>query len=297
MKRYAIIMAAALAALSLASCQKEEVKEVKALQYDFNIAEISGYDGAATKSVKSGWSDGDMIHIIFDDACPTKVEDYMILKMVSGNWTVLQEPATTPSGSTLDAVYYENDNPGYYFGSGEVNFENNSRSNNGKYMVLVANNVGYTIEDSKLTASLQFDFLSQYSNQICVTGLSGDGWALKLQFDGIANVDFISTTPRWDTANNRFRDWSSFIGLSYTAMKMKADGHYLYVCIQSPAKISGVNKDWTFSLNKYGMGTWEKTFANKAMGERGALRVAGPSGITGTESVGTVVNGWTKTAE
>lgn len=287
-------MATAVAALSFVSCQKEEIKNNNTLQYDFNIAEMSGYDGAATKSVKSGWSNGDMIHIIFDDVCPTKVEDYMILKMVSGKWTVIQEPATTPSGSTLDAVYYENDKPGYYFGSGEINFENNLRSNNGQYMVLVANNVNYEIVDNKLTASLQFDFLSQYSNQICITGLSEDGWYLKFQFDGIKNTDFIATTPRWDTANNRFRDWSSFIGTGYNAMRMKSDGHYLYVCIQTPS-ISGVNKDWTFSLNKYGMGTWEKTFTNKAMCVRGALKMSGPSGITGTEPVGAVVNGWTKT--
>lgn len=295
MKRYAMIMAAAVAALSIASCQKEEIRENKALQYDFNIAEMSGYDGAATKSVKAGWSDGDMIHIIFDDACPTKVEDYMILKMVSGRWTVFQEPATAPSGSTLDAVYYENGNPGYYFGSGEVNFENNSRSNNGQYMVLVANNVNYEIVDNKLTASLVFDFLSQYSNQICITGLSEDGWYLKFQrTDGASNTDFTVTTPRWNTLNNRFLNWTSFIGTSYTAMKMKADGHYLHFSINGMS-IPEVNKDWKFSLNKYGMGTWEKTFTNKAMGVRGALKMSGPSGITGEEPVGTVVNGWTRT--
>ncbi len=289
-----MLMAAAVAALSLASCQKEEIKENKALQYEFNIADMSGYDGSATKSVKSGWSDGDMIHIIFDDACPTKVEDYMILKMVSGRWTVTQEPATAPSGSTLDAVYYENDNPSYYFGSGVVNFENNLRTNNGQYMVLVANDVNYEIVDNKLTASLQFDFLSRYSNQICITGLSEDGWSLKFQFDGIKNTDFTVTTPRWNTANNRFVDWTSFMGTSYSAMRMKSDGHYLYINIQTPS-IAGVNRDWKFSLNKYGMGTWEKTFTNKAMGERGSLKMSGPSGITGEETVGTVVNGWTRT--
>ena len=109
MRKYLFIT---MAALAMIACSKEEVKVEKntqPLKFSFNIAEKPSFD-ADTKSVKTSWEDGDKIYIVFDDAVPTSLEDFMILKYSASaeDWEVFQESTTAPKedGGTLDALYY-----------------------------------------------------------------------------------------------------------------------------------------------------------------------------------------------
>lgn len=66
MKKLSMLFAAAVAAISILSCSKEEANKDTAKSNPKVEITVADLDGASTKAVKSGWEAGDIINIWFD---------------------------------------------------------------------------------------------------------------------------------------------------------------------------------------------------------------------------------------
>ncbi len=116
MKQNILYIAAIFAAL--VSCTKfekvaeEKTYDPKDLEFVFNIDEPSSFVGA-TKSVKTGWTEGDKIYIAFDinsesSSVPQNLGEFLILQYTGGAWTVLQTTSKTLNETgRFDALYMD----------------------------------------------------------------------------------------------------------------------------------------------------------------------------------------------
>ena len=291
------ILFVVLAAFALFSCNKaEEIITVEngplAFKYVFNIAEKPSFD-ADTKAVKSSWSEGDKIYIVFDDVRPTALADFMILEYDGTEWTISQEGSNTPKeeGGTLDALYYENQEPANT-NSAANEFRFDYLPEAGKYMYLNGNNIPYTVEDGTMATSLSLDFeknLHRTYVQLRVKDLpeSELGWGL-LAYDTEHSVDIPSENdyclflPVWQDLNKKFTYHSvDFPQYKRLSMSKRDDGYYIYLSAYQEAE------DITFSLVNFDTGEiYQKTFAKKISGKCAAISFSGPNDLANP------TNGW-----
>ncbi|MBR5724297.1 MAG: hypothetical protein IKX62_02850, partial [Bacteroidales bacterium] len=105
-KSFAILM---LAGMALMACTKEiPVAEKAAQPLEFNIT-VTHPDGAATKAVKTGWEDGDVVYVFFSEAEAPK---YLEMKYdgETESWTNTQKNGTDEEAfdlteGTMTAVF------------------------------------------------------------------------------------------------------------------------------------------------------------------------------------------------
>lgn len=296
MRKYLFI---AMAALAMIACSKEEVKVEKntqPLKFSFNIAEKPSFD-ADTKSVKTSWEDGDKIYIVFDDAVPTSLEDFMILKYSASaeDWEVFQESTTAPKedGGTLDALYYENPDPDGYlreFESGNIYIFDRDISQGGRYMFLDQKDAPYTVKEGNVKASISLDFdpnkVRTYT-QFCITGLEGD-WNIMNSDLFNSDNDFGVWTPAWSEFSKSFQ--YEHFGDSGFKMNERADGHYGYFTMFQNADEITITLYKTSGENA---GLYWKTFSKKISGKSAAITFKGPQ----LNSDGVPTNGWNKVGD
>lgn len=291
----AIFAAAVLLAVAqLTSCKKEIITEP--LRFNIRIGEKTTY-GSDTKSVKSGWTDGDRIFFVFDNKCPLSIEEMIILEYSSGGWIITQQPSTTPSGSgTMDAIYYGNPaaNPFAYIHVGDYYSFTANDSDIGRYIWTVANDVSYNVADNTLNASVSPGLC--YSpvgkqTQVCITNLTGNDWQFAISGDGSGDYTYSPSSPEYYDGKFTYKN-HTYDPESHPYMSTQADGHYCYIFVHND-KI-GTKQNWTITISSGTKGTWQKTFSEKSIEAHGAFRCSGPSGVTGSEAAGTLINGWTK---
>ena len=279
------------------SCSKEDVnvvaEEPQPLRFVFNIASKPSFD-ADTKAVKTSWADGDKIYIVFDDVVPESIDDFLILKYsASANeWLVDNEGTTTPNaeGGTLDALYYENPDPDWYYTTTDDGakfcFENAARKY-GKYLFLTARNVPYTVEEGAVTSSLSLDFFENNVRtyvQFCITGIDGD-WSFFSEDLAASNNSLANWSPVWGP-RNKFFNYDSAYNLLAWQMNEREDGQYLYLSVKQNAE------KFTVTLQKNSgenAGIYQKTFSKKISGKCAAITFKGPQ----FDGIGAVTNGWT----
>ena len=296
MRKYLMI---ALAAFALLSCNKERTTvdselQSKSFKYVFNVAEKPSFDGN-TRAVKESWEAGDQIFIVFDDADPSKWEDFMILTHDGEEWVVTQEPAANKpkdTGGTLSALYCEMPESPLipFFDFDALLFE---AEGFGQYMS--GNGIPYTVEDETLTASISLDFETGDGMtyvQLRITDLpaSTKGWTLEpddyLHED---ENDFDVFLPAWLHGERMFSHLSlsdDVAGPGYEyRMGNRDDGYYLYLSVQQKAD------DITFTItNRDNSDKYRKTFSRKISGKCAAVTFKGPQ----LDAGGTPTNGWKK---
>ena len=180
MKKIAIILAAAVAAISVASCQKEylaeqnteEIRKEKTLKLNVSVTDIA----ASTKAVKSGWESGDRINIWYGSNNGVTTPD-LVIKYNGTKWEV--DGTASVSGNspasegTLKALYESNNDIAAHFNSREYCTDYISFRGTNSYaapLMVAASNVAYTYAESTLSCTIGgWEFLTPV--QIVVKGL------------------------------------------------------------------------------------------------------------------------------
>lgn len=197
MKKYLAIFAAATAALSLVSCNKEKFEQAQQPSAStsniiLNIT-VGNPDGPATKAVKAGWENGDQINLWFDNNL-TATPDLVIV--YDGTEWKNDETATVsgavPSASgTLNAVYVQGGlaKMGSYSSTGSAATFSTGKSttsvagallDNAAPLATVVEKADYTYESDVLTADLSaWDFKTVNNVQVVITSLPAGNWVLK----------------------------------------------------------------------------------------------------------------------
>jgi len=322
MKKYIILTAVAvMAAFACSKVEPQADEPATTLTYCFNIAEKPSLDGA-TRAVKEGWTNGDIVYVVIDDRIPESSQDLLILQYSSGDWNVIQQPFNTPTSATgtLDALYYENPNPTMVLDhSSTFYFDDrvNTPEHFGSYMYLLANDVPYSVSDGKLTADLNLSFDNSKSNsttrkyfyylQFRIEGMD-DGWWISIVGDAQNSHYFVIPKYFEDWGDNKKHKFGFETPISsssqtwlqpYYSVPLDAkrdDGHYKYVRYYVA---SGIATKLEFELSKSGVGTFYKKFYKSASGNE-AISFTGPvppEGKTLAEmEVGeSTDNGWKKT--
>lgn len=193
MKKISILCAAAIAAFTMASCQKAEPVSADEALTTGNVVsvdvKVNNLGGADTKAIKQGWSDGDKINIWYGTNAQ-KTPD-LIIKYDGSAWTK-DETATisgnTPAASGKLAALYEASNDfaanysdGGYFNQSEAIAGANVYATP---MGAKATSIDYTFADGVLTSSINsWTFLSDL--QVVITGIDpseAQNYALKVLY-------------------------------------------------------------------------------------------------------------------
>lgn len=184
MKKIAIILSAALAALSLVSCNKEELNEninaapEEGIAVNIRIAGING--DADTKSVKSAWENGDKINIWLDQVSDYGANPDIVLTYDGSAWSASSLKSTPNSSGTIYALYEGyNDWSGSYEHS--ANTQKLTKTLQGQFnsgasiafaMPLMVYNAGssYSYDGTSLTADISsWSFMNNV--QVVIAGL------------------------------------------------------------------------------------------------------------------------------
>ncbi len=282
----------ALVALAMFSCSKPQIvvnTEPQPLKYNFSIAEKPSIE-AETKALKKSWDEGDKVYIVFDDATPKSLGDFMILKYTAGEWEVEQPSTSLPSasGGTLDALYYDNANPRGSFtddADGGTFYFETSMGVYGQYLFFQAENVPYTVEDGTVSSSFSLDFEPNNVRtyvQFRITGLEGEWQFFSEDFVNTDNT-FAAWGPVWQKLNHRFTYDDSIL---YTwKLNERTDGHYIYLSTQQNADAITIT---LMKENGANAGYYQKSFNKKISGKFAAVTFKGPQ----FDDNGVPTNGW-----
>ena len=290
MKKTILTIAAAIAALFVVSCQKQEVP-AKEYTINLNVAEKPSLD-PDTKAVRTSWQSGDEIYLSFvDDACKDTGK-YLKFTYDGSSWSLATDSSTantlisaltaTESGK-CSAIASTSGNLTYSEYSSNGSTYGSQRFNTNGDEVLIASNADYSVSGGNVTVTLTFAHESQYC-QVTVKGIDSS-W--RIYGDGKFGSPFNYVI-------------SVFSG---TTVGMNPGGGYISaVSCSEGAKFYGQN-DWntegadmTFLLKHSTYGTWTKTFTGKGKAGKCAFIFQGPTELTGSEAVNDVVDGWKKTA-
>ena len=176
-KIYAIIAAAA----ALVACTKAEevstpeIAEDQNSEITFNV-NVGDFE-PQTKAIKTGWEDGDVINLWFND----DIQEVPDLKMTysNGKWTygTLREGAYFNDSGYIKAIYESfNDLSNYRYDSGYfyTNHDDGAKIYTRHPMVLYTKQHTYTCSSNTVTADISDEWTFQSKIQIVVTGLDGD---------------------------------------------------------------------------------------------------------------------------
>jgi len=273
--RKTILLAALAAAFTLASCQKNEITEAPAqIQFDFTV-ELADFDGA-TKAIKTGWANGDKVYVYFDSHFAS-ADDLMTMTYNNGSWDIVSGSNVSTnlqSSGTLCAIY-TTETPTITYDEYNIYF---AGSNYGTCGFFTAESVDYTYADSKVTATIALGIDTELmTNQITVTGLSGDGWYLQ-ELSGETDY-YSSLNVRGNSYGLSIKDSNGWGGKLY----LNSNGE-TYITVNPWVQSA---RDRTFILSNGTVG-YQKTFSSKGMSYGNAMKFAGPN------DADSPTNGWQK---
>lgn len=251
MKKIFAILAAAVAAFSLVSCNKEPIERPSTgLSLNITVTEMGGI---ATKAVKTSWVNGDKINIWYD-ANNGRNPD-LVIKFDGSTWSRDNSAAVSgnaPSASgTLNAVYVGSNNLAEfdnYIDGGTFSYRTakNGMVDDTNYparpsLLSYVSATPYTCGSAVLTATLSAWQFGPNNTQIVITGLPAGTWALKCN-ELLANSGFY------------LRDSQVFIGNNlrnkYVLPVENPDGKAYYM-----RTFIGGSTDFVFTLFKVEDGT------------------------------------------
>lgn len=192
MKKLYLIFAAVVAALSLASCNKEQLVETmpseNGIQLDITVGSFDG--SADTKAVKKNWAKGDKINIWYDENLGQNPD--LVIAYDGSKWAVDHKAAVSgnePAASgNLVAVYVDGSLSDFSY-TGDTNSSqfNAPRfgsviddTNRPSRMPLVSHveRTDYTFASNILTANLSQWLFRGTNVQVVISGLPEGEWAL-----------------------------------------------------------------------------------------------------------------------
>lgn len=193
MKKIAILWAAAVAVLTLASCQKEQAIETSPEGFKVNICVDDLVRDAATKAIKTSWNAGDKLYIWLDENVQQTPD--IVIKYNGSYWA--EDPEATVSGKTpayangeMMVAYLSNDNMDDYIYSDLSEWLGGPcmslsppaykyRINEHlpyKTQLSAVSECRYSFSEDVVSASITtWQFVNNF--QVVISGLSGD-WAL-----------------------------------------------------------------------------------------------------------------------
>lgn len=279
MKKIAIILAAALAAFSFASCNKAEVETPdNEIKLNVKIASPS----VDTKAAKTSWVDGDIINLWFNQNYSTYPD--LKLKYNGSDWEVYN--VTTSGNAIAESGYvkcaYESGNNIHYYKASvwdspyyrvvfhaykDGNSVSSINGTNSYEMPLFATNkaeVQYTLVDNVLTFNLaEWYFINDL--QVTVTNLIGDSrlsgsenFGMNLKADVVASPRTISGVYVGNSGKSFETDGASQAYYSYAA-------HTNVFSFQKTNSNDGVT-DITISIYSIGLSKkFTKTVSGKTL--------------------------------
>lgn len=152
-----------MALAAFQSCQEMDpngtVNSSKEYGFNINVNGGKGFSDAATKSVKSGWENGDRIFLFFSGK-----SDYVTMTYSGGSWTASPETISGIDASgQLAAVYapYFSETPSYFGGSWTIESGD---------VYYCEDKAHYTVENGAVTAVLDMVIPGDYV-QFYITGV------------------------------------------------------------------------------------------------------------------------------
>lgn len=198
-------MAAAIAAFSFASCQKEAMVDTTVAEQVQNTKvskvniSVGGFGEASTKAMKKNWEAGDKINIWFDANVSYRPD--LVILYDGEVWDIDESVSEslsgrTPSASgTLKAVYESSNDYfntfGVYGGNGQIVPKKHSAVNGREAfampMLVYTENITYSFEDGELDAFLNgWSFMTPV--QVVIKGLEGEPEDYAIQCDQLYAV-------------------------------------------------------------------------------------------------------------
>ena len=290
MKKIIPAIVAAVAALFVVSCQKEDALTG---EYTFNlsVAEKPSLD-PDTKAVRTSWQNGDEIVLSFADAACQAQGKYLKFTYNGSAWSLA---ADSPSSDFISSLATSGKCGAIASTSGNLTYNSYWEQGVAKWHVfdchkhdevLLASEAAYSLSEGTVSVSLTFSHYDNYC-QVTVKGID-DSWTVsgdKLMKQGSPQIQVYYGRAIVSTPNSN-------MGVAMSTVTCSGDDW-------SGAKCYGINSwsenaDMTFTLTHSTYGTWTKTFAGKGEAGKQAIIFQGPAGLTGSETTGAVVDGWTK---
>ncbi|MBQ0149112.1 MAG: hypothetical protein KBT08_00690 [Bacteroidales bacterium] len=196
MKKITAFLAAAAAALSLSSCDKELREDIPSSDNITVDITVGDFDGVETKAVKSGWKPGDKLNIWFDGAYWKQLPQ-LVLTYDGSKWNESKIDAGILKSTGKFIVIYEasnsefstaRNNVAYYFPSGKVRETGTTNFNTYHAAPLSCYQCGldYTFSDGVLKATIsKWKFATRL--QVVITGLPKSASSYALKIDGVYN--------------------------------------------------------------------------------------------------------------
>ena len=271
-KTYMLLAAAAILAAAV-SCNKEQeiLIEDPANPTNIQVNITVGDMMPGTKAIKTGWANGDILHVYLDDnvtITPDFDLTYDGTKWTASAISAAVEARLKASSGKLDG-FWESSNSCMSSASWEKGSDWMSFPERGNidvtgvmgYLVADFSNVDYTYDGSTLTASIStWQFRSDA--HIVVTGLTGDSWTLYSDdIDNMSSISFHNTSPSYcwvgyygtGAAYGKIRGIPNADGLAFVGGWSKAlysgSTLTLYLKDNSSSKIYTFSKVLTSDIN------------------------------------------------
>ena len=261
-KVFSVLAAAAVAALGILSCSKEQMAETtpseEGIQLNITVGQLDGTADPDTKAVKTGWASGDRINIWYDENISQNPD--LVIAYDGSKWAVDHSAAVSgkmPAASgTLTAMYVAGGLADFSYAGEEGTCRFSAPrfssvvdgANRPARMSLISyvDRTDYSFASDILTSNLA-DWLFRGTNvQVVISGLPAGEWALKCdRFKTPSSFNLTSNSPVTRVMVNT----GSAAG-NYALSVANADGRaFMYFC-------NGTDTDFNFTL--FNTGTGEK---------------------------------------
>lgn len=193
-KFYSILLIGALTAFI--SCTKEEIPEsYQEINCNISVCPIDTY--SATKALKAGWVNGDILNIWFDsnkDLTPNLTLTFNGTSWVASKVSTTILDALMASGGKIKVLWEGNNNLSGTFDAsvnGSSNAVFTTKDAVAVSRILAMANINYTYESSTKTLTANISDLKDYTAlQVTVPGLAGAGW--KIHSESMHALNYIS---------------------------------------------------------------------------------------------------------
>ena len=271
-KVFSVLAAAAVAALGILSCSKEQMAETtpseEGIQLNITVGQLDGTADPDTKAVKTGWASGDRINIWYDENISQNPD--LVIAYDGSKWAVDHSASVSgkmPAASgTLTAMYVNGALSDFSYAGEEGTCRFSAPrfssvvdgANRPARMPLISyvDRTDYSFASDILTSNLT-DWLFRGANvQVVISGLAaGDEWVLSCdKFRTPSSFNLISNSPVARVMVNTGSAYGN-----YAIANKNADGSaFMY-------SYSGTDTDFTFTL------------FNARTGEKLAYSVSGKS--------------------
>lgn len=228
-KFYSILIIGALT--TIISCTKAEMPEsYQDINCNISVCQID--DSPATKALKTGWANGDILNIWFDsnkDFTPNLTLTYNGSTWDASKVSTTILDALKASGGTIKVLWEGNNDLSGTFVASEYGSSTQFTTKDAVAVsrILAKANINYTYESSTKTLSANISDLHDYTAiQVTVPGLVGEGWMIHSEsMHALAYIDIQNAAIGRSTyyANKNILGQTGVDGYVFYAGEIKSD--------------------------------------------------------------------------